>query len=136
MLKAEIIEWIMRTFGKSRPGDYFEMTDTITDKLEGNIKARIQELNFVFQRTKNEPHEVTEKDIRSWKAKLDKITGNSIRKFQVGSENLYSKASALDIHEGAAPDQLVVGKSLMLTVNIFHKSLIDVTQRIPNDRRH
>jgi len=136
MLKTEIIKWIMRTFGKSRPGDHFEMVDKITDKLKGNLKVRIQELNFVFQRTKTEPHEINEKDIRSWKAKLDKITGNSIRKFQVGNENLYSKASDIDIHDGAAPDQLVVGKSLLLTVNIFHESLVDVTQRIPNDRRH
>lgn len=136
MLKKDIVKWIVRTFGKDRPGDVFQMVDSITDKMEGNSKVRIQELNFTFQRTKNEPHEISEKIIRSWKGDLDKMTGNSIRKFQVGSEQLYSKATPLDIHDGALPDQLVTGKSLLLTVNIFHKSLIDAIQRIPNQRRH
>jgi len=136
MLKKDIIKWIIKTFGQNRPGDHFEMTDKITDKMKGNNKVRIEELNFVFQRKKSDPGEVNEKVIRSWKADLDKMTGNSIRQFQVGSEQIYSKATPVDIHDGAAPDQLVIGKSILLSVQIFHEILIDVIQRIPNERRN
>lgn len=135
MLRTEIIKWIDKTFGAHRPGDRLELTDKITDELrppdKGNGVFRIEEITFAFQRKKNEPREVGEKAVRGWKADLDKMTGNSVQRFHFGNEQLYSKASPLDIHEGAAPDQLVTGKSTLLRVQIYRENIVAVTGKIP-----
>lgn len=133
MLKNEIVKWIEKTFGKTQHRDQFEMTSKASEIIKQGKKFKIEELNFVFQRIKND---ASEKDVKKWKEELMEITNNSLRVFHFGNEELYSIASNEDIKEGVNPGDLVKGKSALLNVQIFKETFLHAALLIPNSRRN
>lgn len=133
MLKEKITEWIGKTFGKPKHRDRFEMTCKIAEVNRKGAKVRIEEIGFIFQRIKTE---ATEKEVKKWKKELDEITGNSLRMFQVGSEDLFSIASQEDIKDGAQEGALVGGKAMMMNVQIFKETFIHNLIQFPGGRNN
>lgn len=121
MLREKIVKWIGDTFGDPQKNDMFQMDCKIAEGSNQGRIFKIEEINFVFQRRRLE---VTKEDISKWRKELDEITGNSLRVFHVGDENLYGIASKQDIQEGAKEGELVVGKAMMINVQIFKKKFI------------
>lgn len=137
MLREEIVKWIGKTFGKPRKNDMFQMDCKIAEGSNQGRIFKIEEISFVFQRR---DQEVTAEEIKKWREELNEITGNSLRTFHVGDENLYGTATKQDIQDGAMEGELVIGKAMMMNVVIFKKRFIANSIVFPgkltSNRRH
>ena len=138
MLKEKIMEWLGKTFGKPRHRDLLEMTHKVAEISEKGAQVLIEELSFIFQRIK---YEASEKDVNKWKRELDEITGNALRGFHFGNEELYGIATAEDVKRGAQEGELVKGKGLMLNVQIHKRTFLANSIFFPSrnlnpNRRH
>ena len=113
-----VTSWLKECFGEARHGDYVTTVETHADKgpdAEGK-KYRITEMQVLHQRRNYKPDE---EQADKWRLALNKIPGMEVRKYQVGNEEL--KQLALG---GPRAGQLIEGKSLMLTIHLFHKQEI------------
>ena len=137
MLKEERVKWIGKTFGEPQKNDMFQMDCKIAEGSNQGRIFKIEELNFVFQRRNQE---VTAEEIKKWREELNEITGNSLRGFHVGCEDLYGTATKQDISDGAMEGELVKGKAMMMNVAIFKKKFISNAILFPgklnSNRRH
>lgn len=138
MLKEEIVKWIGDTFGKPQKNDMLQLDCKMSEGSNQGRIFEIEEISFVFQRRRQE---VGREEIEKWRKELDEITENSLRVFHVGCEDLYGIASKQDIQEGALEGELVVGKAMMMNVEIFKKKFIANTVVFPGrnlnpNRRH
>ncbi len=137
MLKEKIVEWIGKTFGDPQKNDMFQMDHKVAEGSNQGRMFKIEELSFVFQRRRQE---VGKEEIQKWRKELEEITGNSLRGFHVGCEDLYGIASQQDIKDGAMEGELVVGKAMMMNVQIFKKKFIAnaivFPGKLTSNRRH
>ena len=138
MLKEKVIEWIGKTFGKPQHGDMLEMTCKASDATnKQGAKIFVEEISFIFQRRKSNPSEV---DVKKWKKELDEITGNKLRDFHFGNQDLYAIANEVDIKRGSLEGELVRGRATILTVSIHKQTFIShgilFPSKIGSNRRH
>lgn len=132
MLREKIMEWIGKTFGKLRHRDFLEMTCKVSDIIKNKAKIRVEEVSFIFQRATDSS---SDKDVRRWKEELDEITGNSLRVFHTGNEELWGIAGPEDIRKGAKEGELVKGTGILLNVQIHKERFIANEIQFPS-RRH
>ncbi len=138
MLKLKIIEWVDKTFGKAQHRDRFDMNSKVSEVEEKGKVVMIEEIGFVFQRSK---FDASEKEIKKWKQEFEEIIGNGeLRMFQVGCEDLYGIAAQEDIQKGALEGSLVTGKAMMMNVVIFKRTFLANSILFPHkmgsNRRH
>lgn len=137
MLKEKIVKWIGDTFGDPQHGDLLEMTCKASDASKGQAKIFVEEISFVFQRRNNNP---SEDEVKKWKKELDEITGNNLRNFHFGNQDLYAIANEVDIKRGTLEGELVRGRATILTVQIHKENFISHSilfpSKIGSNRRH
>lgn len=126
MYSIKFLKWIQDTFGPSQAGDYFDLTEKISQiKPQGSSASIITEMRITFQKKIYDPDLLKNESLMKFREELDVLSEYSIADLQFMETAVTNFPNEKEVQQKRIDRSAAQGgKAFLMKLEIIHRRRI------------